>query len=56
MIKTKVLPEFASIAIGSTVVVQHEDGGPCTHGTVEGKDNIIITEDPTTYTSQREGN
>ena len=26
---------YASILIGSTVVVQDEDGGPRTHGTVE---------------------
>ena len=28
---------FASIPIGSTVVVQREDGGPWTHGTIVGK-------------------
>ena len=28
---------YASIPIGSTVVVQHEDAGPSTHGTVESK-------------------
>ena len=29
--------KYASILIGSTVVVQCEGGGPWTHGTVEGK-------------------
>ena len=28
---------YAPIPIGSTVAVQHEDGGPWTHGTVESK-------------------
>ena len=28
---------YVSIPIGSTVAVQHEDGGLWTHGTVEGK-------------------
>ena len=31
------LRNYVSIPIGSTVVVQHEDGGLCIHGTVEGK-------------------
>ena len=30
---------FASIPIGSTVVVQWEDGAPWTHGMIIGKDN-----------------
>ena len=30
---------YASISMGSTVVVQHEDGGSWTHGTVESKGN-----------------
>ena len=43
---------YVSVPIGSTVVVQHEDEGPWTHGTVEGKGdhnhhdkfyNILIT-------------
>ena len=29
--------DFVSIPIGSTVVVQHEDGGPWTHGKIVGK-------------------
>ena len=28
---------YVSIPIGSTVAVQCEDGGPWTHGTIEGK-------------------
>ena len=28
---------YASFSLGSTVVVQWEDGGPCTHGTVVGR-------------------
>ena len=37
-IRTILLPrKYASIPIGSTVVVQHEDGGPWIHGTIEGK-------------------
>ena len=31
---------FVSLPIGSTVVVQHEDGGLWTHSTIEGKGNI----------------
>ena len=30
---------FVSLPLGSTVVVQCEDGGPWTHGTIEGKGN-----------------
>ena len=30
---------FVSLPVGSTVVVQHEDGGPWTHGIIEGKGN-----------------
>ena len=37
---TKILLEnFASLLIGSTVVVQCNDGGPWTHGMIEGKGN-----------------
>ena len=32
-------PLFPNIPIGSAVAVQHEDGGPWTHGTVVGKGN-----------------
>ena len=31
--------KYASVPIGSTVVVQHEDGRLWTHGTIEGKEN-----------------
>ena len=38
MIKTQVTPgNYVSILTGYTVVVQCEDGGPWTHGTVEGR-------------------
>ena len=30
---------YVSIPTGSTVVVQHKDGQPWTHGTIEGKGN-----------------
>ena len=33
--------KYVSILIGSTVMVQCEDGGPWTHGTIEGKGNHI---------------
>ena len=37
MLETMIHQKSLSISIGSTVVVQQEDGGPWTHGTVIGK-------------------
>ena len=37
MTKTKILPKILCLPIGSTVVVQHEDWGLWSHGTIEGK-------------------
>ena len=37
MIKPRYSRNYVSISTGSTVEVQHDDGGPWTHDTVEGK-------------------
>ena len=53
--KSKGTPKmYVSIPIGFTVVVQQEDGGPWTHGMIEGKVIKIIMADHTTFTSQKQ--
>ena len=47
---------YVSIPIGYTVAIQHEDMGPWTHGTAEGKGDHNHHDIPTTYASQEQVN
>ena len=47
-------PNFVFLPTGSTLVVQHEDGGPCTHSMIETKAVTTTITDHTSSASQRQ--